>query len=307
MKRSALALTIIWVLLLSLIGGTMLVNSVNANFVPYPAEPNKDAPTLKVQTPQDGGIYKVNTLEVNFTVTKPGSWLYEGKTLYYWAGFPIVGTYSVEISIDGKQLNHPYLSDPRIDNGIDNLAANFSVVLKELTRGGHSVRIDVMATTFYNPNYPNHPSGGAASNYDMANVSKTVHFVVNADPPRILVLSPANENYSSTDIPLDLYVDRPVSQLTYSLDGHDNVAIDGNTTLTGLYYGVHFLAMHVTDTSGNTETSETIIFRVTEPEPFPTTLVVASIGSVAIVGLGLLVYLKKRQKGSMDKGVKLES
>lgn len=44
-----------------------------------------------------------------------------------------------------------------------------------------------------------------------------------------------------------------------------------------------------------------------ETEPFPTTLVIASIGSVAIVGLGLLVYLKKRQKGSVDKGVKLES
>jgi hypothetical protein len=45
----------------------------------------------------------------------------------------------------------------------------------------------------------------------------------------------------------------------------------------------------------------------TEPEPFPTTSVIASIGSVAIVGLGLLVYLKKRQKESVDKGVKLES
>jgi hypothetical protein len=45
----------------------------------------------------------------------------------------------------------------------------------------------------------------------------------------------------------------------------------------------------------------------TGPEPFPTTLVIASIGSVAIVGLGLLVYFKKRQKGSVDKGVELES
>jgi hypothetical protein len=44
-----------------------------------------------------------------------------------------------------------------------------------------------------------------------------------------------------------------------------------------------------------------------EVEPFPTTLVIASIGSVAIVGLGLLVYLKKRQKGSVDKRIKLES
>jgi hypothetical protein len=44
-----------------------------------------------------------------------------------------------------------------------------------------------------------------------------------------------------------------------------------------------------------------------EAEPFPTTLVIASIGSVAIVGLGVLVYLKKRQKGSLDEGKMLGS
>jgi parallel beta-helix repeat protein len=32
----------------------------------------------------------------------------------------------------------------------------------------------------------------------------------------------------------------------------------------------------------------------TEPESFPTTLVVASVGSVAVIGVGLLVYFKKR-------------
>jgi hypothetical protein len=34
----------------------------------------------------------------------------------------------------------------------------------------------------------------------------------------------------------------------------------------------------------------------TEPEPFPTMLVVASVITVAVVIVGLLVYFKKRQK-----------
>lgn len=32
-------------------------------------------------------------------------------------------------------------------------------------------------------------------------------------------------------------------------------------------------------------------------EPFPTTLAVASIVSVAVMGVGLLVYFKKRRRG----------
>jgi hypothetical protein len=37
-------------------------------------------------------------------------------------------------------------------------------------------------------------------------------------------------------------------------------------------------------------------------EPFSTTLIVASVVLVAVIGIGLLVYFKKRQKGSVDNG-----
>jgi hypothetical protein len=37
-------------------------------------------------------------------------------------------------------------------------------------------------------------------------------------------------------------------------------------------------------------------------EPFSTTLIVASVVLVAVIGIGLLVYFKKRQKGSVDDG-----
>jgi hypothetical protein len=38
--------------------------------------------------------------------------------------------------------------------------------------------------------------------------------------------------------------------------------------------------------------SETIVFNI---EPFPTTIVIASVITVAVVGVGLLVYFKKRK------------
>jgi hypothetical protein len=42
-------------------------------------------------------------------------------------------------------------------------------------------------------------------------------------------------------------------------------------------------------------TSETNSFTVAkEPEPFPTTLIIASIASVAVIGVGLLFYFRKR-------------
>jgi hypothetical protein len=43
-----------------------------------------------------------------------------------------------------------------------------------------------------------------------------------------------------------------------------------------------------------------------EAEPFPTTLVIASIGSAAIVGLGLLVYFKKRNHARINKHSEIE-
>jgi LPXTG-motif cell wall-anchored protein len=55
------------------------------------------------------------------------------------------------------------------------------------------------------------------------------------------------------------------------------------------------------DLAGNTGNSETIYFSVEAPEPFRTTMVIAPIASVAIIGSGLLVYFRKRKKESGKK------
>jgi hypothetical protein len=79
----------------------------------------------------------------------------------------------------------------------------------------------------------------------------------------------------------------------YSLDGRDNVTITGNTTLSGLSNGLHNVTVYARDEFENTGASETISFSI--DVPFPATLVITSAAAVAIVGLVLLVYFKKRK------------
>jgi hypothetical protein len=83
----------------------------------------------------------------------------------------------------------------------------------------------------------------------------------------------------------------------YSLDGLDNVTVAGNTTLAGLSIGEHNVTVFATDEVENTGASETVFFTIAEPaEPFPTTMLIAPIASVAVASaLGMLVYFKKRK------------
>ena len=93
-------------------------------------------------------------------------------------------------------------------------------------------------------------------------------------------------------------MDKSTSWLGYSLDGNDNVTIAGNTTLTNLSSGLHNVTVYAMDKNGNIGASETVTFSIAEPEKetFPTVSVaVVSGASLAIAGVGLLVYFKKRK------------
>jgi hypothetical protein len=92
---------------------------------------------------------------------------------------------------------------------------------------------------------------------------------------------------------LNFSINEPVSQITYSLDGQENVTIAGNTTLADLSAGTHNVTVYAWDTAGNVGASETVTFTVT---PFPTApAAAASVASIAAVTAGLLVYFKKRK------------
>ena len=113
-------------------------------------------------------------------------------------------------------------------------------------------------------------------------------------PPEIKVVSPVNQTYNESSVSLVFTVNKPVNWTGYSLDGQDNVTITGNTTIAGLSNGLHNVTVYARDEFENTGVSETISFSV--ETPFPTTLVIAPIASVVVVGVGLLVYFRKRRK-----------
>ena len=70
----------------------------------------------------------------------------------------------------------------------------------------------------------------------------------------------------------------------------ENATINANTTLTGFSESDHNLTVYATDKAGNAGASETIYLNV-----FPTTLVIASVVTVTVIGIVLLVYFKKRK------------
>jgi N-acetylneuraminic acid mutarotase len=120
--------------------------------------------------------------------------------------------------------------------------------------------------------------------------------------PEFSVVSPGNETYFTegaglnfTGVALDFVVDEPVFSVRYVLDGGVPVEISGNTTLAELPIGAHNVTVFGFDASGNMGTSETVCFAVAEPEPFPVVLVATASGaSAAIIGIALLVYLRRR-------------
>jgi N-acetylneuraminic acid mutarotase len=112
-------------------------------------------------------------------------------------------------------------------------------------------------------------------------------------PPVVQVVSPENMTYTSGNVSLAFTVNKPVVWLGYSLDGEENVAIMGNTTLTGLASDLHNITVYTKDEFGNMGVSETVSFTV--EAPFPATLVVAPVASVAVVGAVLAIYFKKRK------------
>ena len=113
--------------------------------------------------------------------------------------------------------------------------------------------------------------------------------------PSVFLVSPENKTYDTASVPLNFTVSKQTSWIGYSLDGQENVTVTENTTLTGLSNGLHNLTVYANDTFGYTGTSETIYFRVSQPEPFPTWIIAAMV-IITIVGAALLVYFRKIRK-----------
>jgi len=108
------------------------------------------------------------------------------------------------------------------------------------------------------------------------------------EPFVIVVTSPENKTYDSSNILFSVELDKEVSEIIYSLDGYENITFTEDLVLSDLEVGAHSVVVFATDITGHTGVSAIIYFSI---ELFPTTIAVASITTITIIGI--LVYFKK--------------
>ncbi len=86
-------------------------------------------------------------------------------------------------------------------------------------------------------------------------------------PPKIEILSPKEIIYATDSVPLTFTVDKVTSWIGYTLDEQTNVTTSGNTTLTSLEDGAHYVVVYANDTYGRMGTSKTVYFSVDTTPP----------------------------------------
>ena len=292
-KRALLTATFILMLLFSAVVGTQFINlgKANPNYFNGTTAPPADAkpPTITIFSFKNNTIFTINNVILNFTV-------FVGKsTTPYGTYLPLV--YCETSWLQEKTAS--WLKDKTIayitsDYTNYQTSIGFSRNLTNIPDGSHSITIYATERGFY--------LGGSAIAvgkvsyvYDFA-ISNfwIINFTVDTTTPKVSILSLENKTYDTSDIPLNFIVNESVSQITYSLDGQNNVTGAGNITLTGLSNGERNITVYATDIAGHIGASETIYFSV--EVPFPTAFVATASGaSVAVIGIGLLVYFKKRK------------
>jgi len=157
------------------------------------------------------------------------------------------------------------------------------------------------------------PSGYPASclipakdgGYVIAGSTSASGFIIKFSPeaefqaPVVKISSPQSKTYDTSDVPLTFTVNDQASMLSYILDGQQEVAITGNTTLTGLTIGAHNLTVSARDSAGFVATSEIIPFTV--GTRFPTEVVFAGIAIVVVASVSFLLYVKRRSLSDYRK------
>ncbi len=229
---------------------------------------------ISVLSPKNNTIYRVNNIDFNFSISTENTsihyllgayfkadWMQDNVTVYK------QNTYSPEFP---EFWNHSetFLQMPD---------GEYSIVITAWGGGGYAKGL-----TYYF--------------FDMTTIT-VINFTVDATPPDVSILSPLNETYDSSDVPLNFTVSEKPSLIRYSLDGQKNSTLYENTTLTNLPNGEHNLTIYVWDVAGNFGVSETVVFNIAKPEPFTTPLVVASTASVVVISISLTIYFKKRNGG----------
>jgi len=295
MKRTALALTLVWALLISAAAGTFFVNLAWANFVvtdwkmveAIPVPKGTKLPVVTIFNPQNNTVYASKNLLLNFSVTTEKS-------------------NNISLSVDGLYYIASWQNKTDIDmssfyfENNSSYPSKFSINITNVPEGSCWLQVYAVAHAVAYETGHETSGTGLVKTYTTYYVayealsSSTAEFTIDTTRPNIALLTGENKIYGTVDLPLNFTVSEPTSQITYCLDGQQNITVAGNTTLTNLSYGEHNVTVYAIDLAGNVGASETFYFSI---ESFPLILVPAAfVASVAAVGAGLIVYFKKHKR-----------
>ena len=274
MRKTEVALMGILIVLASAIFGAPLFRASLANPIGIWSPPE-----LAILSPSKNGTYRSN---VPLTI----------NVLLFAKGYSPEMLTNLSYCLNGKpDINLPFHSD----YGGPKTTIVVSDVLFGLNDGKHVVIVHGLT--------------------DWSNtLDSNITFSVDTQISPIVVVSPQNEAYNVSYVPLAFTIDKSfsldestsvdgsvpkfqkVSWVQYSLDGQNNLTIHGNATLTGLSNGGHNITVYAKDIYGNICASQTTFFTTKMEEPFLSTFVIAVTGaSIAVVATTLLFYFKKRK------------
>ena len=167
--------------------------------------------------------------------------------------------YSMVYSLDGQENKSLPLTDHYfscvVQGEHDKCYDDGSVTLPNLSDGSHKITVYLQCD--WAIGYGR--SIGYVDYY--YNDSQTVFFKVETTTPEISI-SLQNKTYSSNNILLNLTLNKPMSKITYSLDGQENVTTSGDITLKGLSNGEHDLVAYAEDNSSSLELQKKFILEL---------------------------------------------
>ena len=255
-----------------------------ANPSPYleqKAVPPPVRPTITFLSPENNTLQNLTNLTVSFKVSikLSNAWLaikrVDYRTTWQTGNFGLYDWSSHDPW--NTEDNDPIITE-----------YSYNLTLTEIPEGNQTVTISAYGEGDY-------AEGLVLYSFHTGN-SSSISFTIDTTPPTVSILTAENKTYAKSDVPLNFTVNESVSKTSYALDRQENVTIFGNATLIGLSNGVHNVTVYAWDAAGNVGSSETVTFTVDAPESFPVVPVsAASVATVAVVGVGLLVYFRKRK------------
>jgi hypothetical protein len=306
-KKTLKTAALISALLFSAIAGTMLVHLGKANPIMHywvdagdvAPDQNTKPPAILIRSPENNTVHTVDAVSLSIDVTIGDSNTASYRVfeeIYYETDWKPNNVSLYQNVWDPYQYtwhSADFSSEP--PPGITEFSE--IVNLTGIPDGDHFIMVYAVEVGeyFLNVTQSRIDNRNFAHYYNNFNITacSLVRFTVDTAPPEVSILSLENKTYYSSEIQLDFTVSEQSSLIIYSLDGQENETISGNITLTNMPCGEHNVTVYATDRAGHSGASETIFFSV--EEPFPITIVIAPVASVAILGVGLIAYFKKRK------------